>query len=309
MTTFCRHIIIAGVATLSLGASNPGPSTKLNKPKISGQAAPVSVNAEASYEASERRHRAVYEAACDPGKDQRESDLCAQWKAADSAADSASFTKWGVWISSLSTVFVLAALYLTLRANQIARDTAKQQLRAYVSHVKYEMKNHPDSRGNLSYHDITAIWLNCGQTPAFEVRSWINYSLRPDALPDDFNFPPPKDVAGFGTLALGPGRECNCLSPLITHQELLDVSTGALKLFVWSQVDYLDAFKARRSSQVACEVKAVRSQSTLRVVFNALNRHNGMDAISMQSSTKNKLTQDISAAREKGGKLIGRNQP
>ena len=282
MSKMCRHTIFAIVGWLSLGAANFNAPTKPEKLQPIGNAIFVNANVKSSvYEASERMHRAKYEPACDPAIEKRDSDLCAQWKAADATADSASSTWWGIWISGLSGLLVLAALYLTFRSNQIARDTAKRQLRAYVSHVEYVMKHHHDSRGNLVNHDITAIWLNGGQTPAFDAQCVINFVLCTDPLPDDFTFPPPENAPEFGTLALGPGQKCNCLSPSISHQQLLNVGRSALRLFVWSQAEYVDAFDVRRRSEVACEVRVVVSEDSLRIVFNSLSKHNGMDASCM----------------------------
>lgn len=48
------------------------------------------------------------------GKD--ESDLCAQWKAANAAEDGAFWTKWGVWIGVVGSCFLLWQIILTRRA-------------------------------------------------------------------------------------------------------------------------------------------------------------------------------------------------
>lgn len=70
---------------------------------------------------------------CGPDRYASNVDLCAQWKAADAAADSA----WWAWASGvaglLSFVGVLGALGFAYDANRIARKTAKAQLRPYIS--------------------------------------------------------------------------------------------------------------------------------------------------------------------------------
>ena len=102
---------------------------------------------------------------CEPGDDQRDSDLCAQWKAADAAADAAWWAAWGTWISGISGLLVLGALFLAFQSNRIARDTAKRQLRAYVGIERVDA-------GVLSLgktFEVKIKYGNQGQTPAISV--------------------------------------------------------------------------------------------------------------------------------------------
>lgn len=103
--------------------------------------------------------RSNYEKPCAKGDDQRDSDLCAQWKAADSANIAA-------WLSGLSFTAVLAALWLAFKSNGIARDTGRGQLRAYVTIGNVELRRVSTEDGNKEWLIDFEI-MNKGQTPAF----------------------------------------------------------------------------------------------------------------------------------------------
>lgn len=100
---------------------------------------------------------------CKRGDDRRYSDLCAQWKAADAAADSA----WWAWVAGISSIIstaaVLVAIGLAYQANSIARQTAKSELRAYLatSSVTVEQVD-TDARKYVMNLNV----INHGQTPA-----------------------------------------------------------------------------------------------------------------------------------------------
>lgn len=84
-------------------------------------------------------------AACRPGEDNRESDLCAQWKAADSAAEAAvwtrrtgRFTGWGLAIGFVTMAAAIAAAVFAALASKHTRrgaNIAEQQLSAAVTPI------------------------------------------------------------------------------------------------------------------------------------------------------------------------------
>ncbi|MFW2446010.1 MAG: hypothetical protein ACN4E6_01670 [Qipengyuania pacifica] len=106
---------------------------------------------------------------CGPSDENRHSELCAQWKSADAAAESAKSSTRAAWIGVISSVLVFLALGVALQSNKIARQTARRQLRAYV---------HPDRiwllfRDNKPYLGFRI--KNTGQTPAkwFEIEARV----------------------------------------------------------------------------------------------------------------------------------------
>lgn len=115
-------------------------------------------------DAAERAQRADQEEGpCGEGKYGSNSDLCAQWKAADAASDSA----WWAWAAAISSIVgtagVVAALGIGWHSNYIARDTAKRQLRAYIGFTNWSVKT---VKGKTIY--TTGIQ-NFGQTPAYRL--------------------------------------------------------------------------------------------------------------------------------------------
>lgn len=57
-----------------------------------------------------------YRAPCDQPKGQSESDLCAQWRAANAAEDSAFWAQWGFWIAVIGSSLLLWQIILTRKA-------------------------------------------------------------------------------------------------------------------------------------------------------------------------------------------------
>jgi len=67
---------------------------------------------------------------CTPGQDNRNSDLCAQWKAADSASDSAWWAMASTILAAVGTAGLFWTLFYTRQALKLASDSARDQDRA-----------------------------------------------------------------------------------------------------------------------------------------------------------------------------------
>ena len=134
-------------------------------------------------------------------------------------------------------------------SNQIARDSAESQLRAYIT---VEMKG---ARLNPSEEiEATADIVNRGQTPARDiVVKWAFAIDRRDPRREDIDHLfscadcPAEDVA----LMLGPKdfRVINCKSDPFNPQDLDKVFNGNASLCVVGIVEYLDAFGKQRSTR------------------------------------------------------------
>jgi hypothetical protein len=179
-------------------------------------------------------------------------DLCAQWSAADAAKETAGLSYWGNWIAGFGAVLSFFSILLVLwalkqgrDANEIAKDTAKRELRAYVT---------------TEDHDIVGFWrggpttlrmkiYNRGQTPAYDLKVW---SIVGGTLegPDDFKVKQIKnpDFRQSKTM-LGPGQWIlhtnSCQSPL-DGNAYLGVVHGKLKLVFAGVLSYRDVFGRRR---------------------------------------------------------------
>lgn len=140
---------------------------------------------------------------CSPTKDDRRSDLCAQWKSADAATQSAFWSLWMVVLSVFGlfigggTLFAawraahwakeaavytkagsdqaakaadatLDAVRATQTANEIAQDTSYRQLRAYVSAESANIEVWRD--GDLNNIRLEITLYNSGATTATVIR-------------------------------------------------------------------------------------------------------------------------------------------
>ena len=103
---------------------------------------------------------------CGPSQYSGKAELCAQWKAADAAADSA----WWAWVSGLATIVstgaVLIAIGLTFQANRIARHAIEGQERPWVDFdVRPSLGFSFDEEGFPSY-TVEICFKNYGPSPA-----------------------------------------------------------------------------------------------------------------------------------------------
>ncbi len=223
--------------------------------------------AAANIQQTERAERSDQdEAPCGERKYGGSADLCAQWKAADAAADSA----WWAWASGLvgiaSTCFVLIALYLAYRSNGIARDTAKRQLRAYVgvSGIKFEIASveagySPLDFGTpgLIYPDFITINVkNFGQTPATGVSCRIQLcsvpmlGRPPTEFPNEKSFlPRGENIETRHYLHMGETEPIKCGLPDVRWYWA--AQRKQLSICVAGRIFYTDAFNEPHSTKFA----------------------------------------------------------
>jgi hypothetical protein len=155
---------------------------------------------------------AEYNPPCPKGQDDRRSDLCAQWKAADSAADGAFWSKLQAYLSGAGIIGLLYSLYLTREAtriaseastsaenaNQIATRTAKEAVeaaieanrltyKAFIADQRPWIAVEPKISGPLKwnskafYFPVRFRLKNVGKIPALHVR------VRPALILDYFH--------------------------------------------------------------------------------------------------------------------------
>ena len=77
---------------------------------------------EAAATAQTNAQSLQYRTPCHQPEGQGESDLCAQWRAANAAKDGAFWTKWGVWIGIIGSSLLLWQIILT---RQAVEDTSE----------------------------------------------------------------------------------------------------------------------------------------------------------------------------------------
>ena len=207
---------------------------------------------------------------CRDKKDERGSDLCTQWKAADAARDTANYALAGIWLGLLGTVLIVATFWET-------RKTSRLELRAYITHQD-TTTFYFETAGVLDKIQFTFAWKNSGPTPATRIRvSHNRHWFAGSSLPADFAFPDINPVSPLHPgRHLGPGliMEADIMVPLIDLR--LD-ERGSTFFYGW--VEYDDIYRKRRRSEFCSELRFLGdpkvSQSPLRLPHRG--PFNGMD--------------------------------
>jgi hypothetical protein len=167
-----------------------------------------------------------YKAPCDKPYGKDESDLCAQWRAAKAAENSAFWTKWGFWIAVIGSSLLLWQIMLTREAvqdtgratdamalqNEIAKDAIRPWLRLETPKTAKLRKN---LSGGVEFWPVVAVDIhvtNFGQSPAilpkadvlfFKFGENFNRLTAQNALFDEM------DKRGFGIAPIYPNDSGN----------------------------------------------------------------------------------------------------
>lgn len=220
-----RAAITIGIAASLIFAAAPSHSSALN-------------HSASSPAQSDRISRA-----CGPGQEDRNSDLCAQWKAADAAADAAWWARFGGLATIFSLLAVALATYETVRANRIAREAMQRQLRAYVSKWA-EIQDL--TVGKTPW--VSLEFRNDGQTPAYNVRQRCfaepfcpQISGELFDLGDHPRARPAPVMSPGGSLSVHPW-----LPSEWTSEQQAEFDAGRLNIFTWGDLHYVDAFGHER---------------------------------------------------------------
>ena len=124
-----------------------------------------------------------------------------------------------------------------------AEETARRQLRAYISLVKAIQVENTVNPGLAAY--ATTI-RNSGQTPAYEITSWWGIGVQKHPLTGRLG-PPPNPTPGSDVI-LGNGAEQGNKEEVRTQfspREMQDVRSGVAAIYVWGRIEYRDCFNHR----------------------------------------------------------------
>lgn len=191
---------------------------------------------------AEEARRSPISRACPAGQDDRNSDLCAQWKAADAASSAAWWARLAGLLTVVSLIGVVIATHQTVAANRIARDTAKRQLRAYFSIDRAYLQDFAIGSVPCAVVDVK----NEGQTPGHAVCivSILGWHTDP---PEEWFDISARQGKSRGTLA--PGALFHTYSRLAaqwTAQQQALFDAGNIKVYLFGEVTYKDAFDHKR---------------------------------------------------------------
>ena len=247
-----RHIVFALVGFLTLAAHHPNAEAKGKQSDPQERSAHALENIASRYEEQTKRPQSSRETEqCDQANDKRYSDLCAQWKAADAAADSAWWAAVGGFAGAVSTILVLIALYFAFRSNWIARDTAKRQLRAYVGPEVADISLivgsiPPQARLNINSRNV-------GQTPAQAMHTRVEYFFADRGWRGEWSISRPE--SGHTVTVLFPTCATELKDAIVELGEYDRWVAGELDLFIFSEVDYRDIFDEPHSTKSRWVVK------------------------------------------------------
>ena len=205
---------------------------------------------------------------CKPGENNRNSDLCAQWKAADAARDSARWARYTFWLSIMGAavgvltfiVAVAAALFAksasdhtkngaeaAWKAVDVTEDMGRRQIRAYVGISKTKIEITPNKL--ICYVEIK----NSGQSPAYKLSHWIKGNADGTCDFSEKDDKPTKQD-------IGPGQS---MYLDIAFDAQFPENSGKGKhimidppVYVWGRADYIDAFNKARYLRYRTETRA-----------------------------------------------------
>ncbi|WP_373929263.1 hypothetical protein QTN93_10560 [Sphingomonas aerolata] len=275
-----RYVIVAAVGWLTLCAQHPNQTANPERRQIDTRIGDALTNISTTYrEQAERAQRAPGRQPCGPTEYKSNDDLCAQWKAADAAEKSAWWAAFAGWFGGLSFLGVLGAIGVALHSNWIARDTAKRQLRAYISWDSVTMLLHRDRNGAVIDGRLQIGWKNNGQTPALSFVGDLDWKIFDGKIPDDFPYAASANADKTGRLVIGPGgTSTTAADETINLEQFIAVANGSQRAYVWGWAAYDDAFGQHRKTEIGCEVSiASQADGTFRVQFIAVGPHNGID--------------------------------
>lgn len=253
-----RCILIAVVGWLSLAASQ-APNKRADGNQTQARAAIKESLSRIADAQAKQAEAGQYEAPCDDGEYNNESDLCAQWYAARAARDAANWAYWSVFWSVVSlglSAAGLAALMITIRqghrglerareANEIARDDGRPWLIFKKAHTVRS------DQGGLGFRLQFA---NIGARPAERLQIFMEPRVvQDDSIPVfDGTFPATTEQA-----VVGPHEPLNSSRWYPLQGEGNDWIAGTARFWIYAKIRYYDPYtpQTERICEVCCKLR------------------------------------------------------
>lgn len=178
---------------------------------------------------------------------QNESDLCAQYRAANSAYESARWAKFQFWLSLIGAIGLIGTIILTVRAtnaaiqaNKISHETAARQLRAYVFSPGLEWEIRTSLPQDGFHMVIWSTWRNMGHTPTRDLQIYFTHRVIDASVPC-FGIGIEPDGSEELRYQLGPGQQVRSPPASLDASTLDAIYKGESNLFVAGLARYRDA--------------------------------------------------------------------
>jgi hypothetical protein len=208
------------------------------------------------------------------------SDLVAQKHSALWAYIMAAAAVIGVALSAVGIFLVYTTFHETRNANQIASDTAKRQLRAYVfaNGLTWQRIN----GANQAQIEVSILWRNAGTTPAN--MAIFGATCTRCAIEDDHATKMQMRIVSEHSAHFGPGTEMRSPCVLIDQSDMRKAWQGEQQLVLYGRVDYRDAFGEQRYTCVAYRLNFLIAEgrpktfdNVLELRWQVVGPHNGAD--------------------------------
>ena len=170
---------------------------------------------------------------------------------------------FGMVVSAVGVYLVWTTFAETRRANEIASDTAKRQLRAYCNVCDIAAEG--ISLGKEPEFIVTAI--NSGQTPARTLRFDTECLIVANPPPADLYKP---DVTNHAEVTVGASKVAMSrvtLGHKLTQPEWEDIQIGKVLLIVRAYGEYLDIFNERQSFQIGAFVAGLPNSVVVKPIL------------------------------------------
>jgi hypothetical protein len=247
MVSVYRGIVLAIAGLILIGASEP--------PKTGKQSQDVQTAAKIE-KAGNSIASAIIQAGkpiekdggCEDRNDNRNSDLCAQWKAADAASDAAQYSLLALLISTVGTGLLVWTLWET-------RQTSRRELRAYVKLVVHDQSIDLTAGKPIK---INLTVLNYGHTPALNAsfQNACGVAEQTWKWEGDQTATRNKDIAI--TLHRDAPAICIIQSAFdLTSEMIDDIKNGGCNIFARGTYFYDDVFGSSHFTQISLEVRDI----------------------------------------------------
>lgn len=178
------------------------------------------------------------------------SDTLAQWIMALLGLVATGLSAWAV-------VLLKRTLHETEAAVEVTRDVGQSQLRAYVSVSFAQFVRAGDSA-------VAKIGIkNFGQTPAFNVVTWVHTWIERYPLEIELPRPEPKDFESFSRANLPPQTEVEHIQHHpkdINDFSRKEIQAGRAAFYVYGEVQYDDVFGVRRHTRYLYSCRDIDGQ-------------------------------------------------
>ena len=266
-----RCIILAAVGCLTLAASPPRDGADGQKRRSEHAESHPSPSA-LSPVPIDPIPASEHDQPCQPGEQNRKSELCAEWQATDQAREASKWAARSFWVGLAGVLGLLYSLHLTRKATNIAVDAAKdaESAMALTSKSVQATLEIADSSKRALYNDrawftwdhlnfgplkntivdgeriqdglvIVAFWKNTGRSPAHNV-TCTNKKALIDLNADVPYFDITDDDATTQQSSRGVSAEVSGTLLAMNDSEAFALRAQLKRLIYYSRVEYRDIF-------------------------------------------------------------------